>query len=100
LENEPLSLICFRVFLLSKIGKVTVWEENRENSFIPCILSLSRSPPLLTDMALFRWNLFKKNICVADPSCAVDPDSFNLNPDPGFKVNPDTDPDPIRIRWF
>lgn len=46
-----------RVFLLSKIGKITVWEEKKENSFIPCILSLSRSPPLLTDMALFRDGL-------------------------------------------
>jgi hypothetical protein len=59
------------VFLLSKIGKVTVWEENRENSFIPCILSLSRSPPLLTDMALFRCNqsqeLLRKKSVFADP---------------------------------
>ena len=45
----------FRVFVLSKIGKITMWEENRDNTFIPCILSLSRSPPLITDMALFRW---------------------------------------------
>ncbi len=37
---------------------------------------------------------FKKNDGVADLSSVVDPDSLNLNPDPAFQVNPDTDPDP------
>ena len=44
------------VFLLSAHGKISVWEEQRENSFIPCLFSLSREV-IVADVALHRGGL-------------------------------------------
>jgi len=45
-----------KVFLLSKIGKISVWEETRANSFIPCLITLSRQV-IVTDIALHKTGL-------------------------------------------
>ena len=46
--------INLRVFILNKAGRILVWEEGKEKSFMSCVLALSRSPPLITDFALYR----------------------------------------------
>ena len=44
------------VFLLTGHGKVSVWGEARENSFLPCLFSLSREV-VVADLALHRGGL-------------------------------------------
>jgi len=45
-----------KVLLLSITGKISVWEEHRENSFIPCLFSLSREV-IVSDVALHKGGL-------------------------------------------
>jgi len=45
-----------KVVVLSITGKISVWEENRENSFIPCLFSLSREV-IVSDVALYKGGL-------------------------------------------
>lgn len=45
-----------KVVLLSITGKISVWEESRENSFIPCLFSLSREV-IVTDVALHKGGM-------------------------------------------
>ena len=44
------------VLLLSNTGRVSVWMEDRENNFIPCMFSLSREV-IVTSIALHRTGL-------------------------------------------
>eukprot|EP00090_Calanus_glacialis_P008375 TRINITY_DN16703_c0_g1_i1.p1 TRINITY_DN16703_c0_g1~~TRINITY_DN16703_c0_g1_i1.p1 ORF type:complete len:1265 (-),score=475.87 TRINITY_DN16703_c0_g1_i1:242-4036(-) len=45
-----------KVVLLSITGKISVWEENRENNFIPCLFSLSREV-IVSDIALHKGGM-------------------------------------------
>jgi len=42
-----------KVVVLSITGRISVWEEKRDNSFIPCMFSLSREV-IVSDIALFK----------------------------------------------
>jgi len=44
------------VFLLSTHGRISVWGENRENSFIPCLFSLSREL-IVADISVHKAGL-------------------------------------------
>ena len=44
------------VFLLSTTGRISVWVENRENSFIPCLFSLSREL-IVADISVHKAGL-------------------------------------------
>eukprot|EP00092_Neocalanus_flemingeri_P007797 GFUD01008418.1.p1 GENE.GFUD01008418.1~~GFUD01008418.1.p1 ORF type:complete len:1264 (-),score=415.99 GFUD01008418.1:202-3993(-) len=44
------------VLVLSITGKISVWEETRENNFIPCLFSLSREV-IVTDVALHKGGM-------------------------------------------
>ena len=44
------------VFLLSEHGRISVWGENRENSFIPCLFSLSREL-IVADISVHKAGL-------------------------------------------
>jgi len=61
LDNIDFKLVAgggssLKVFILSAHGKISVWEEQRENSFIPCVFSLSREV-IVSDVALHRSGL-------------------------------------------
>ena len=46
-----------RVMLVTVSGKVSVWEDNRENNFISCMFSVSKPEIFVRDLALHRSGL-------------------------------------------
>jgi len=45
-----------KVVILSITGKISVWEESRENNFIPCLFSLSREV-IVSDIAIHKGGM-------------------------------------------
>lgn len=43
-----------RVMVLTAVGRVEVWEEGRDRTFLSCTLAVTRPAPVIVDFAPFR----------------------------------------------